>query len=178
MKNAEKFALGTGIIGLIADLITIGTVIITLSENGVPIGFQIDLPSSIQALILISLVYSWLLASWFLVRRIYLQFKTRTAKVEWKYWENLRFAHSKAFLQYVIGAVFGLAVFIVPLLFLFGLNGPDTLRYILEGFFILIGVGVIISLIIMLLMPIIYPDVEADLFSMLRMLNPFHSSRR
>lgn len=178
MKKSEKFALGTGIIGLIADLITIGTVIIALSRNGMQAGFQLELPISIQVLILISVVYSWLLASWFLIRRIYLQFKTRTADVRWKYWKNLRFAHSKAFLQYVIGTVFGLAIFIVPVLFLFGLNAPDTMGYVLEAVLILIGIGIIITLIIIFLMPIIYPDVEADLFTMLRLLNPFASPSR
>jgi len=177
MSRNEKFALLAGIIGFAADLLALGIFTTAWIEGSGEIETQIPVSPSVRAIVAFTSIYSWLIICWFLVRRSYLLFSERNSTVQWHSWQSRRFAHSRAFLQYVIGSVLTVAVLLSPIAFLLlkswysgsvtTWGGYVATTLILEGV-----VGLVICLTMILAMPVVYADLEVDLFTVLKMLNP------
>jgi hypothetical protein len=182
MSKIEKFALCAGVIGLVADILTLGSFMTSWISDTGPTELQAPIPVSVRVIVTFSLIYSWLIVSWFLVRRTYLLFCERNRTIQWRYWKNRRFAHSKVFSQYVIGAVFGVAILVSPFAFVlvrlwFPSTNSDNPSSVLSTLLIEGIVGIAISAVMMFIMPVVYADIEADLFTMLTLLNPLSSRR-
>ncbi len=180
VSKSERFALIAGIVGFVADIITLSTFFM-LWMGGID-GAQAPgyAPFSIRIVVIFSLVYSWFVICWILTRRSYSLFRERTSRtVKWADWSTLRFAHSRAFGQYTVGTVFGIAILFSPFVFFLvqsWLADPNVttvgvvlLTVLCDGM-----VGMIICLALVLGMPVVYADMEIDLFFVLSLLKPWH----
>lgn len=173
MSRSEKFALLAGIIGFAADVLALGIFAASWIEGTGEIETQIPTSPSVRAIVIFTLIYSWLIICWFLVRRSYLLFSKRNSTVKWHSWRSLRFAHSRAFAQYVIGSVSAIAILLLPVTYVLLKSWYPEL--VLHAMYALILEGMValaICLTMMFAMPVIYTDLEVDLFTVLKMLNP------
>ena len=140
---------------------------------------QRPISPSMYTILVFSLVYSWLIVGWFVVRRAYLRWSERSNhSVSWHYYQNRRNMHSRVLGQYVIGAVFALAVLCSPLAFLmvepwFTDPRVTTLGIILTTALVEIILGLLIAFTMILAMPVLYDDMEVDFPAALKLLNPF-----
>jgi hypothetical protein len=115
MSRTEIFALFAGIIGFIADILTIGTFV--ASWMGEPQYGQPQISAPVATLVSFSLVYSWLIISWFLTHRSYLLWEERHVwQKEATYSEKIWYL-SHVFTKYLVGCVYGIAIPFSPLCF-------------------------------------------------------------
>jgi hypothetical protein len=158
MSRAEKFALYTAIIGLLANVFSIvaSGVVIAQSANVIPpqnneLISRNTLPTFLKTLSLLVVSYSWFVISWFLIRRYFLtwskKYKTSKRVTSFQTERDLL----KKFGQRAILTIGGVGALLAPV---FLLIEPGTLVGLLLFFF---PVGAIWSIVYML-MPIIYPD--------------------
>lgn len=165
MSRYEKFALFAGIIGLVADILTLSTfATLRIGGHGEVQAFA---PPSVRAIVAFAFIYSWLIVCWFPIRRAYLLFSERNRTVQWSSRESRLSAHSRAFWQYVASAVFAVAILSSPLAFLllkfcFPSLG-DNAGYALTTALFQMGIGFAICIVMVLAMPVIYGDMEIDL---------------
>lgn len=179
MNKAEKFALTTATIGLIADGITIASFSGIFVSDSTSANQQTVSNITTSRFIALSVVYCWLVLSWFLTRRAYLAYCKKSEFVQWSYLKNKHFAHSKSLYQSILGSVFGLAIVLSPFSFMFlkrfFITATDTFTAIMTTIFVEGGIGFVICIVLILSMPIIYEDIEAEILTMLNFLNPFGS---
>jgi hypothetical protein len=109
MKKAEIFALVVGIIGVVADILTIGTFVASWTRE--PQYGQPQMSASFAALVVVSLVYSWLIISWFLTHRSYSLWEEDVAPtIQWANYLSKRKWHARIFTQKMIASVCGTAI--------------------------------------------------------------------
>lgn len=166
MSRGEKFAVAAGALGLVADL---AIAVYFLSPDApVQPGMPLSLPP--LAAVIAVMTYGWLLVAWVLVRRA-----MRHAKRRHRSTAHVRVAKSELSQKTLI-TVGGMGLMLVPLQFvIIGSRLPrsagvfqarDMIEwYISIGFLSLVtivAIGAAIYLIILLLMPVVYRDVQAQ----------------
>lgn len=166
MSRGEKFAIAAGTVGLVLDVVIAAYFFSPGSpvQRGVPLG----LPP--LAAIVGVMTYGWLLIAWVLVRRA-----MRHAKRRHRSTAHVKVARSELSQKTLI-TVGGMGLMLVPLQFgVIGNRLPrsagtfqarDILEWYLSIGFLslvtLVAIGFAIYLVILLLMPVVYRDVQAQ----------------
>jgi hypothetical protein len=169
MSRTERFALISGIIGLVADVIAIGTFLVSVADGTVtaPDYQGLTVRSVWKGFLAFALVYGWIIIAWFLVRRIYRRYWATHDRIRWPSYESLRSTHSQVFRRYVGSATVGVVIsplvwFLVYSLLPEGdslvLGKTMATAFIIP--FALAGMALVVWLVLCYGMPLVYTDIE------------------
>jgi len=165
MKKSELFALTTGLIGLAADLITL-LQFSWLRSSGAPAS-TLNSSISLEVITIFTLIYSWFIISWMLVRRHWVKTQLGKELILTEYSSDLPlpkhiFSNRTASTVGAVGVIaFSLSMLLPVNHRLAGLNWFMWFVAIFgANAFCIIALGFLIHLVITSLMPIIYTDME------------------
>jgi hypothetical protein len=161
MKKTEIFALFTGIVGLLADTITLTIFFIgrlSATDSTAP-----QLSPKAQTFIILTMIYGWFIISWILVRRHWVNAREKGSTI-------IRFskgvwAQNQLF-QRASHSVYAIGIMILPFSMMLPVNDhvSDSSGIRLFVFLLIANcislafIGFLVLMAIMLLMPIVYSD--------------------
>jgi len=152
MSNIEKFHLTAGITGFVADIVALASLAITFFNDGQRSSFA---NLSIKALMIFLAIYGWFSVCWFIVRAYYKRHGKESSK-------------GRGLNEIIISVVLGTALILQPLLLpvlapLIGPVGDSPRNSGFAAYIFIVGMlALIIGTALYFLMPVFYPDIEAD----------------
>ena len=162
MKKSEWFALLAGIIGFIADFITIT---LFFEQETIATSDRIPALVELQALVIFTMIYGWFITSWVIVRRHWVKAKER-GSIRIKFSRGV-WAQNELFKR-TSYTVIGIGLVILPFAMGLPINDRIVGRDLIQWFMLtlvaniiaLALVGSAILFAISSLMPVVYSDLS------------------
>lgn len=162
LNRSEKFNLALAIIGLVADLIGIGTLAVSLVKVKGSLEYQAALPVDWRIVVIASSFHGWFVLAWVFVRKHYCNLIQQLNYVNNEISNSTMKYLTKKFFKSTVRAVAGIGILMVITLLVVIISITSELEIIIYSIvgvpFLGLLLGWAIILMVALLMPIIYKD--------------------